>query len=227
MLAPLAVVGSGVYIELALAVTVLVGLLQFATGALRLGSIANFISPTALLGFTGGAALLIAVHALKDALGVALPAGLHAAAVLQALAARIGDVHVGALLTAAVTAGSALALRRWSRAWPHMLIGVALGTAVAWAVNRGGGVAAGAGAGLARLTRAGLASAGAAHAATSRTAGHRRGTDGGWRWRSRSPSPRRWPAAPASASTATASSSARGWPTSSAACSLATSLAAP
>ena len=138
MLAPLAVVGSGVYIELALAVTVLVGLLQFATGALRLGSIANFISPTALLGFTGGAALLIAVHALKDALGVALPAGLHAAAVLQALAARIGDVHVGALLTAAVTAGSALALRRWSRAWPHMLIGVALGTAVAWAVNRGG-----------------------------------------------------------------------------------------
>ena len=60
-LAPLALVGSPDYIALALAVTVLVGTMQFLIGALRLGTIANFISPAALRGFMGGAAALIAV----------------------------------------------------------------------------------------------------------------------------------------------------------------------
>ena len=60
MLAPLAVPGSDRYIDLALMVTILVGILQFSVGALRLGSLANFISPAALLGFTGGAAALMA-----------------------------------------------------------------------------------------------------------------------------------------------------------------------
>ena len=54
-LAPLALVGSPEYIALALAVTVLVGTMQFLIGALRFGTIANFISPAALRGFMGGA----------------------------------------------------------------------------------------------------------------------------------------------------------------------------
>src|SRR5512140_3496826 len=74
VLAPLAVVGSPAYIQLALAVTVLVGLLQWTIGFLRLGSLANFISPSALKGFTSGAAALIAVHALTDFGGLPAPA---------------------------------------------------------------------------------------------------------------------------------------------------------
>src|SRR5574343_85213 len=52
MLAPLALTGSAAYVQLALAVTLLVGLMQWLIGALRLGALANFISPTALFGFT-------------------------------------------------------------------------------------------------------------------------------------------------------------------------------
>ena len=69
MLSPLALAFSPAYIQLALAVTVMVGLMQWLIGALRLGSLANFISPSALFGFTAGAALLIAVHALPELLG--------------------------------------------------------------------------------------------------------------------------------------------------------------
>ncbi len=75
VLAPLAAPGSSHYVELALAVTVLVGLMQLTLGLLRLGALANFISPSALFGFTSGAAVLIALYALKDALG--LPVGGH------------------------------------------------------------------------------------------------------------------------------------------------------
>jgi SulP family sulfate permease len=47
MLSPLALAFSPAYIQLALAVTVMVGLMQWLIGALRLGSLANFISPSA------------------------------------------------------------------------------------------------------------------------------------------------------------------------------------
>jgi SulP family sulfate permease len=134
MLAPLAAVGSPAYVELALAVTVLVGLLQFATGALRLGSVANFISPTALLGFTAGAALLIVVHALKDALGLVLPPGPGAGAVLHA--AFTQAPQPGVLLVAAATLATAAGLRQWRRGSPFMLAALAVGTGLAWGLDR-------------------------------------------------------------------------------------------
>ena len=69
-LAPLALVGSPAYIQLALGVTLLVGLMQWLIGALRLGGLANFISPAALRGFTSGAAALIVLHSLPNLLGI-------------------------------------------------------------------------------------------------------------------------------------------------------------
>ena len=104
-LAPLALVGSAEYLRLALVATLFVGVLQVAVALLRLGSLADFISPSVLLGFTSGAALLIAWHAAKDLAGV--PA-----------------VAVGVF-----TLGTALVLRRlWPRG-PWLLLALLAGTA--------------------------------------------------------------------------------------------------
>lgn len=136
MLAPLAVAGSGQYIELALVVTLLVGLMQWLIGALRMGALANFISPAALMGFTSGAALLIAVHALGDLLGLP-PASEHGTlAALAHAGASLGDAHPGALLVGAATMAVSLAVKRWDRRKPHMLAGLAAGTALAVLVNQ-------------------------------------------------------------------------------------------
>src|SRR5262245_55408190 len=105
MLAPLAVPGSANYIDLALTVTILVGLLQLAVGVLRLGSLANFISPAALLGFTGGAAALIAIHASRDLLGFGSEAGHATGELLRYVATHVAQVHPGALLVGVVTLG--------------------------------------------------------------------------------------------------------------------------
>src|SRR6187397_2219448 len=108
-LAPLAVVGSRNYIELTLGVTLLVGLMQWLIGALRLGGLANFISPAALRGFTGGAAALIVVHSLPNLLG--LPGGEHRAVVLLAsLAASIGSASIPTVVVSAFTLATALLL---------------------------------------------------------------------------------------------------------------------
>jgi SulP family sulfate permease len=132
MLSPLAIAFSPAYIQLALAVTVMVGLLQWLIGALRLGVLANFISPAVLFGFTSGAALLIAVHALPDLLGLAAAPEHGAGAVLVHVLTRLPNAQAVALAVGAITLGVALLLRHFRRNWPYMLIGLVVATALAW-----------------------------------------------------------------------------------------------
>ncbi len=131
MLSPLAMAFSPAYIQLALAVTVMVGIMQWLIGTLRLGSLANFISPAALFGFTSGAALLIAVYALPDLLGLA-PASEHgAAAVLGHVVSQLGHAQPAALAVAGITAAVSFAVRRLRPNWPFMLVGLVASTALA------------------------------------------------------------------------------------------------
>ena len=134
-LAPLAIVGSPAYIQLALAVTVLVGLMQWLIGVLRLGSIANFISPSALRGFMTGAAALIAVHSLTDLLGLASPEKHGTGALFVHIGQHLDAVRPGALLVGVFTLVVVLVFRRLLPKWPFMLIGLAAGTALAALLN--------------------------------------------------------------------------------------------
>lgn len=132
MLAPLAASGSPAYIELALVLTLMVGLIQTLVGGLRLGRIAHFISPAALLGFTSGAAVLIGLHALRDLFDAGIPRGLGPGGMLQALYTHAGSIRPVALLVGVTALGVALALRRWAPRWPAMLMGLVAATVLAW-----------------------------------------------------------------------------------------------
>ena len=121
----------------ALAVTLMVGVMQFLIGALRLGMLANFISPAALFGFTSGAAVLIAVYALPDFLGL-LPAKERSAlGVLSHVAAQLGQLDKAALGLGLATVMVALGVRYLRPGWPYMLIGLVAATALAMGVNLG------------------------------------------------------------------------------------------
>jgi SulP family sulfate permease len=133
MLSPLAFAFSPMYIQMALAVTVMVGIMQWLIGALRLGTLANFISPAALFGFTSGAAVLIVVYALPDLLGLPAAAEHGAAAVLVHVGSQFGSAQPAALAAAGVTLGVALLVRRLRPNWPYMLAGLATATLVCWA----------------------------------------------------------------------------------------------
>lgn len=140
MLAPLAATGSPAYIELALAVTVLVGLMQLAVGLLRLGAVANFISPATLLGFTSGAALLIALYALRDGLEAGVPSGLGAIGTALQILEHLPQAQPAAVAVALTACFGAVAVRQlWPRS-PHMLIGLVAASLLGWALERGMGL---------------------------------------------------------------------------------------
>ncbi len=129
MLTPLAAAFSPTYIQMALVVTVMVGLMQWLIGALRLGTLANFISPAALFGFTSGAAVLIGVNALPDLLGLPKAAVPGAGALLLHVLRELPSAQPAALAVGGVTLATTLVLRRWRPQWPGMLLGLAAGTA--------------------------------------------------------------------------------------------------
>ncbi len=132
MLTPLAAAFSPAYIQMALVVTVMVGVMQWLIGTLRLGTLANFISPAALFGFTSGAAVLIGINALPDLLGIAKTAAPGAGALLLHVAQALPGLLPAALAVAGVTMAATLALRRWRPRWPVMLMGLAAGSLLAW-----------------------------------------------------------------------------------------------
>jgi SulP family sulfate permease len=132
MLSPLALAFSADYIQLALVVTVMVGIMQWLTGALRLGGLANFISPAALFGFMSGAAVLIMVYALPDLLGLSAAPKHGMLAVLQHVATQLGAVNPAAAAVAGVTLAVAWLVRKHRPAWPYMLIGLIVATLLAW-----------------------------------------------------------------------------------------------
>ncbi len=69
-IAPLAVPMSEEFIGLVLLLTLMVGVIQFALGALRLGTIVNFVSHPVILGFMNAAAIIIALSQLDMLLGI-------------------------------------------------------------------------------------------------------------------------------------------------------------
>ena len=70
---PLAMPNTEEYIGLALLLTLLVGIIQFLLGAVKLGSIVNFVSHPVILGFMNAAAIIIGLSQLDMLLG--LPKG--------------------------------------------------------------------------------------------------------------------------------------------------------
>ena len=134
-LAPLAAVGSPAYIQLALAVTVLVGLMQWLIGVLRLGDLANFISPSALRGFMSGAAALIVVHSLTDLLGLPSSEKHGTGALLLHIGQQLRGLRPAALVVGIATLAIVLVLKRVLPRWPFMLMALAAGSALAALIN--------------------------------------------------------------------------------------------
>jgi len=115
------------YLAAVLTLMLLIGLIQLAMGLLRLGSLVSFISHTVVIGFTAGAAVLIAASQLKHLFGVSVPDRQSFLSGLAAIGQALPETNYYSLAIGLITLLTSVLIRRISRRLPHLLLGMVAG----------------------------------------------------------------------------------------------------
>lgn len=123
--------GSAKFIQMALALTFLAGVYQLALGVARMGALVNFISHSVVVGFTAGAAVLIATTQVKHLLGVDIPSGESFLHTWQDLGRHIAELNPYATGIAAVTLLTVVGFMIYRPRWPGLLIAMVVGSVLA------------------------------------------------------------------------------------------------
>lgn len=131
-ISPLAVAGSSDYVTLVLLLTFLGGVFQLLLGLLRFGTLVNFVSHSVVLGFTLGAAIVIALGQLPNLMGIELPSQATALKTAQDLFAHAREVDVPSLGLGLATLLIGIAIKLLRPRWPALLISLVLVSLVAW-----------------------------------------------------------------------------------------------
>jgi len=131
--------GSEEFVQLAFVLTFLAGAFQLGLGLARLGVLTNFVSGTVVVGFTAGAAILIATSQLKHALGMTIPGGEGFLPTWRDIILQIPHINLNELAVGAGTLLIAILFRKISKKLPHLLIAMVLGSVLA-AILGGSGV---------------------------------------------------------------------------------------
>jgi len=123
--------GSAKFIQMALTLTFLAGVYQLALGLARMGALVNFISHSVVVGFTAGAAVLIATTQVKHLIGVEIPSGESFLHTWQDLYRHIAELNPYASAIAAVTLATVIGFMIYRPRWPGLLIAMIVGSVVA------------------------------------------------------------------------------------------------
>lgn len=131
-----AVIGSEEFVAMALTMTFLAGVYQFAFGLAKFGMLVNFVSHNVVIGFTAGAAILIASSQVPLMLGVEVFRGLGFADSWLRLFENIGELNLFVLAVGLATLLSAIVVKSFKPKYPNLLIGMFVGGLVAAALSQ-------------------------------------------------------------------------------------------
>ena len=122
-----------VFISLALVLTFLAGLFQFAMGLLKMGKLVNFVSHSVIIGFTAGAGILIAFKQLKHVFGIEVPQGSSIPEIVLYIFNHISETNWYVFIVAMGTLGVALVIKTLIKPLSryYMLIAMVIGSVMA------------------------------------------------------------------------------------------------
>jgi SulP family sulfate permease len=131
-----AVIESEEFVAMALTMTFMAGVYQFAFGLAKFGMLVNFVSHNVVIGFTAGAAILIASSQVPLMLGVEVFRGLGFADSWLRLFDNIGELNLFVLAVGLSTLFSAIVVKFFKPKYPNLLIGMFVGGLVAAALGQ-------------------------------------------------------------------------------------------
>ena len=134
-LAQFAAPGSDQFIALAILLALITGVMQLLMGVFRLGAIVSFLSHPVIVGFTNGAAIIIALSQLNKLLGVPIVRSEHFLLDIWGVVQQIQDTHVPTLVMGLFAFALIMMLKRYLPSWPGILVAVAITTVISWAIG--------------------------------------------------------------------------------------------
>jgi|TARA_B110000971_G_scaffold212793_1_gene242685 SulP family sulfate permease len=134
-LSTIALPGSAEYISLAITLAFMVGIIQLAMGFVRLGALVNFISHSVIVGFTAGAACLIAAKQAKTFLGIDIPESDHFYQTVNYLWDNWTSFHPLVMLVALTTLIVGMIAHKINPRFPGMILALLVGSVTAVLFN--------------------------------------------------------------------------------------------
>ena len=119
--------GSEEFVALALTLTFLAGVYQLVFGLAKFGLLVNFVSHNVVIGFTAGAALLIASSQIPYILGIHIPRGEGFINTWIDLYSGVGGFNIYLLIVGLGTLVSAIIIKLIRPKFPYLLIGMFVG----------------------------------------------------------------------------------------------------
>jgi len=123
--------GTSEFLSLTLTLTFLAGVYQLAFGLARLGALVNFVSHTVVIGFTAGAAILIATSQMKHITGISIPKGESFIHTWIVLFQNAGSTNSYLIIIAIATLVTAFVSKKMMPKSPGLLIGMIVGSIIA------------------------------------------------------------------------------------------------
>jgi len=127
------------YVQLALTMTFMVGVIELVLGLARMGTLVNFISHSVVVGFTTGAAILIASKQLKNFFGVPIPREGNLFTTLEHFAHQVPNTNGYILSIALVTLVVGLVVKYRYPKIPFLIVALLAGSFLGVALNLGFG----------------------------------------------------------------------------------------
>ena len=127
VISPYAAEGSAEFITLAFTLTFLAGLIQFTLGVARMGVLVNFISHSVVVGFTAGAAILIATSQASNIAGVTVPRGESFLHLWLDILKRLSELNPYSIAVAIITVAVVIFFKIFRPRWPGMIFGMIAG----------------------------------------------------------------------------------------------------
>ncbi|MDP1680898.1 MAG: SulP family inorganic anion transporter [Burkholderiales bacterium] len=132
---PFAEPGSQHFIGMVLTLTFFTGVFQLILGLARMGALVNFISHTVVIGFTAGAAMLIAGSQIRNFFGVDIPRGTPFFDTLKLFALHIDNINPYVASVAALTLLSGILVKKFIPKLPYMIVAMIIGSLAALLLN--------------------------------------------------------------------------------------------
>lgn len=127
--------GTEQYVALALTLTFMVGIFELVLGLARMGALVNFISHSVIVGFTAGAAFLIAAKQLKNFFGVEMPSGGHLHDIVIAFYHQLGNINLYVTGVALATLLSGILAKKFFPKIPYLIVSMVFGSAIGVFLN--------------------------------------------------------------------------------------------